>query len=141
MIGILSNNFDENFVKNAPSLDAGGRCVLFTSSIVPPNVVPSFCVLQTLRAYNFDGTLISTDIPTTEIAIKIKPPKRKIFYVSSMEWMSLPPVDYTLINRVYQNENVDLLAKDERIFKTLSTLFKEPVGIMNEWNLSEVESI
>tara|TARA_Y100000310_G_scaffold270418_1_gene284228 strand:+ start:12355 stop:12771 length:417 start_codon:yes stop_codon:yes gene_type:complete len=96
--------------------------------------------LQTLRVYDFGGTVISTDIPTAILVAKLKMPSKKYFYIRSLEWVGFQPLIYEELKSIYLNEEVELIVSNEKDYGLIKGLFKEPKFIVKDWNFSEIEN-
>ena len=140
MIGVLMKGMDEGLINKMITLtQKGKKCCLFSGAPLQSEVPALFPVFQPLRAYHFEGTLISTDMSTTEMLSKLILPKNKYFYVRSLEWTLLENCDYNYLKSIYQNDDIKLVAENEEIFEVLKKLFKEPVGISESLDLEEIQ--
>jgi len=139
MIGILAKKLDQELLAGAVALSQSKTpCCLFTNVPMPSDVPSLFPVLQPLRAYHFEGILVSSDLSTTEMLIKLVRPQKKFFYIRSFEWTYLDQCNYSYLRYIYQNDNLELIAANEKIYKTIKDLFKEPSMIIKDWKLGEL---
>tara|TARA_R110002020_G_scaffold55309_2_gene153605 strand:+ start:26856 stop:27275 length:420 start_codon:yes stop_codon:yes gene_type:complete len=139
MIGVLMKGMDQGLLNKMIALtQTGKKCCLFSGSPLLSEVPALFPVFQPLRAYHFEGTLVSTDMSTTEMLSKLVLPKKKYFYVRSLEWTMLQNCDYNYLKSIYQNDSIELIAANKEIFEVLKKLFKEPVGISEDLDLEEI---
>jgi len=138
MLGILLSNPSQEQVKKISALSDAGIDYCVFSSLVLPEDTKQVPQLQPLRAYNFYGTLIATDIRTAEFAITLATPKKKFFYITSMEWTQVPVLMYEGLKNIYLNDNMELLVSNPEDHKIISNLFKEPAGIIEDWNFKEL---
>lgn len=141
MIGVLMKGMDQGLINKMVAITrAGKKCCLFAGSPLASDVPALFPVFQPLRAYHFEGTLVSTDMSTTEMLSKLILPKRKYFYVRSLEWTLLENYNHNYLKSIYQNDNIELIAANEEIFEVLKKLFKEPIGISENLDIEEIQN-
>ena len=138
MLGILLSDLSQETVKKISKLGTAKYCI-FSSSPLPEDtlLVPQ---LQPLRAYNFKGTLIATDLRTAEFAINLRMPHKKLFYITSMEWTNAPALRYEDLKKIYLNDDMDLIVSNSKDYKIISNLFKKPKHIIEDWNFSEISN-
>lgn len=141
MIGILTADFNNSLVSGIEECKNRSDVILFSNN-APPNPFPRWLsVMQTARAYNFSGSLIAENIASAEILCSLIYPKNKLFYVQSLEWMNIPTIHYTALENIYNNDDVELIAGNSKIYSILESLFKKPVAIMENWELDEIRGI
>ena len=54
-----------------------------------------------------------------------------------MEWTQVPVLMYEGLKNIYLNDNMELLVSNPEDHKIISNLFKEPAGIIEDWNFKE----
>ena len=138
MLGILLSNPSEETVKNISSLSNRGVSYCVFSPYALPEETKSIPHLQPLRAYNFKGTLIATDIRTARFAVHLALPRKKFFYITSMEWTESPQIVYEDLKHIYLNDDMDLIVSNSKDHKIISNLFKEPKYIIEDWNFKDL---
>ena len=96
------------------------------------------CHLYAQQAWGFKGTLISTDIKTTIILDKCLTTRKKLFYVFDLEWITQTNTPYSVFKSIYDNDDIDLLARSQTHFDILSKTWKQPIGIIHGYNYEEL---
>jgi hypothetical protein len=135
MIGLLlKQTFDSSIL---PYIEKNKECCVFSTGAPTPNFKKPF--LQTLRIYDFDKTVIATDITTAMLASTLILPKKKYFYITNLEWVGHNPLVYQELREIYLNEELELIASNESDYKTIKNLFKKPKFIVKNWDFSEIE--
>jgi hypothetical protein len=138
MLGILLSNPSKEQIEKISALgDANIDYCVFSSRVLPEDTkqIPQ---LQPLRAYSFGGTLIATDIRTAEFSRVLAAPKRKFFYITSMEWTQASDLMYDSLKRIYLNDDMDLLVSNSKDYEIISNLFKKPTRIIEDWDFREL---
>ena len=93
MLGILTSIPSQKQLTKISALENEGIGYCVFSSSVLTHDTKQIPQLQPLRAYSFTGILVATDIKTALFAIHLVSPRRKFFYITSMEWMKAPVLD------------------------------------------------
>ena len=112
--------------------------ILFFQTNGKTSILPQCCQLQQHHAWGFDGVLISTDIETTYVLAQCLKPRKKLFYVYNIEWPNLSSLKYAELQKIYQNPEIDLIAKNEEDFKILERCWSKPKGIVNNFDYKEL---
>jgi len=115
--------------------------ILFFQSGGKISIPPRCCQLQQHHAWGFDGTLISTNIETTYVLDKCLKPRKKLFYVYNIEWPNLPSLKFADLQKIYQNPEIDLIARTEEDFKLLEKCWKKPIGVVKDYDYKELINI
>ena len=137
MIGLLlRHSFEEKVLESIYKNNSEDYCVFSTGAPNPKFPVP---FLQTLCVYDFDGTAVATDITTALLCASLKLPKKKYFYINSLEWVGHRPLFYEELKNIYLNEELELLVSNQRDYKLIKNLFKVPEFIVENWDFSEIE--
>ena len=135
MIGfLLKQTFDSSIL---PHIENNKECCVFSMGSPTANFKKPF--LQTLRVYDFDKTIVATDITTAMMACDLILPKKKYFYITDLEWMGHKPLIYQELREIYLNEELDLIVSNESNYRIIKNLFKEPKFIVKNWDFSEIE--
>jgi len=116
-------------------------CCIFHADYLPAPVPNRFALYQLIEMWDYNGIVIATDFVIAKYLIASPGPRQKFLYVSELEWAQTPGLIYNKVASVYCNEQLELIADNETIFKILSNCFKTPYGIMNNWNIQELEAI
>jgi len=112
--------------------------ILFYQNCGKTSVLPHCCQLQQHQAWGFDGTLISTDIETTNILAQCLSSRKKLFYVYNIEWPNLSSLRYSELQKIYQNPEIKLLARTEEDYKLLEKCWQKPIGVIHDFNYKEI---
>lgn len=135
MIGfLLKQTFDSSIL---PYIESNKECCVFSMGSPTSNFKKPF--LQALRVYDFDKTIVATDITTAMMACDLILPKKKYFYITDLEWMGHKPLIYQELRDIYLNEELDLIVSNETNYRIIKNLFKEPKFIVKNWDFSEIE--
>jgi hypothetical protein len=104
--------------------------------------IPSMCPkMHYVRAWNYTGVLISTDIATTTILDKCIRSPRKLFYVHDLEWLYLKSPLFSHLNTIYNNPEIDLIARSQSHYDILQRVWKKPIGIIDNFNKEDILKI
>ena len=139
MIGLLIGNEPKETVEKIAKLtdERENYCVFSLWAL--PEKTKKIPHLQPLRAYNFNGTMVATNIRTAEFMKTLVLPKRKYFYITSMEWMEADSLLYDDLKQIYLNDDIDLIVSNQKDYDKIHQLFKEPVCIIEDWRFQELE--
>ena len=129
---------DAGDVKKISTLSDKGRDYCVFSRFALSEETKKIPQLQPIRAYSFNGTMVATDIRGAEFMRTLVAPKKKYFYITSMEWMNASTLNYDDLRNIYLDENIDLIVSNKSDYKKISQLFKEPVQIIEDWNFEEL---
>jgi hypothetical protein len=91
-----------------------------------------------MHSWNYDGVLISTSLPTTVILGSNIRAKKKYFYVYDLEWMFLQKPIFKQINGLYNNPDIELIARSQSHYDLLTKLWKEPVAIVDNFKYTDL---
>ena len=137
MIGVLlSHSFDNEIIKNLYE-NNGDKCCVFSTGAITPDYPINF--LQTLRVYDFKDTIVATDIPTAILTSKLNNPKKKYFYIRSLDWVGYNPLRYQELDDIYNNKELNLIVSNKKDYDIIKNLFREPERVVTNWNFSELE--
>jgi hypothetical protein len=137
VIGILLGHAFDDHVVESIYKNNEDYCLFSTGAVSQKYPVP---YLQTLRIYDFAGTVISTDIPTSILTSKLKMPSKKYFYIRSLEWVGFQPLMYEELKSIYLNEELELIVSNKKDYDLIKNLFREPKYIVKDWNFSEIKN-
>lgn len=115
--------------------------IVFYQELGKSVVLPRCCQLQQGHAWGFDGILISTDIQTTSVLSQCLRAKKKLFYVYDLEWFYHKNIHYNTLSQVYQNPEIDLIARTSQHFDILKKCWKTPIGVLNDYDYTEFTEI
>lgn len=136
-LGIISDNLSDYFMLKHLNLltQEGIDCVLFTQNIQKPVIPLAFGLFQVNEIYDYDGTVIASDLKSCKKLGTVPGPKRKLFYVQNFEWTKLQQFNYNLIRDCYMNDEIELIARSKRHSDILWKCFKKPRYVMENWEL------
>lgn len=141
-LGVVVENlaFDQmNFglLKSINELSGSGLvdCVIFHNSWAKPPIQPLCSMIQMCHMWDFYGTVICTNIHATRRLIRCPGPKRKFFYVMDLEWTKLAKIHTNQLLEIYNNDEIELIARSQSHADLLTKLFKPPTLIMDDWDL------
>lgn len=141
MIGVITSDFNQSLVEGIENYDEKGSVVLFSNNPAPHTFPKTISSLQTSRIYNFKGTAIAENLESAEVLCSLVCPSRKIFYVRSLEWMNIAELHYNALQRVYNNDSIELLAANDKIYNILESLFKKPIGVVEDWDFNKLKDV
>jgi len=94
-----------------------------------------FSIMMDAECWGVSKTLISTDIKTTQTLIKCVGPQKKYFYVWDLEWLERTrDMYYGDLAHIYNNPNIELIARNEQHYNILHQMWKKPLCIMKDFD-------
>lgn len=139
MIGLLVGNESRETVEKISKLSDEGEDYCVFSLWALSEKTKKIPHMQPLRAYNFEGTMVATNIRAAEFMKNLVLPTKKYFYITSMEWVKADRILYDDLKEIYLNDDIDLIVSNEKDYKKISQLFKKPVCIIEDWKFQELE--
>lgn len=148
-IGILLNNLGpsqlayyavkngNDFVNNNPHKDF----IVFFYEISPECLRPNFAVMNLSEAYNYNGILVATDANSASRIIEFPGTVNRFFYVWDFEWLRLNNKNFEDLKTIYDNNKLPLIARSKTHFNLLKKIWKEPIGVVEDANISELYKI
>ena len=104
-------------------------------------IEPAFSIMNMSEIWGFKGILIATSAATALTLIKSVGQCKKYFYVWDLEWLRDPDNYHTLL-AIYRHLDIKLIARSETHAKAIQNFCnREGVGIMDDFNLSDLEEI
>lgn len=94
---------------------------------------PKFAILMEREFWGATGVAISTNLATTEKLIKCPGPKKKFFYVWNLEWLNMQNPDYDKLSNLYNNDEIELIARSPYHAAVLESIWKKPAFIMEDF--------
>ena len=85
---------------------------------------------------------MATNINTPQMLVKMPRPTKKYFYVWDLDWVYLyqsPP--YNVLQSVYQNDDIELIARSERHYDVIARMWKPPQCIMESFDHEKLMEI
>ena len=119
----------------------GVDCCIFHNQWKRQVMPTMFSTFQDNEVWDFDGTVIATNFGSVQKLIASPGPKKKYFYVWKFEWMVLNKFWYAQIQEIFNNDEIDLIARSQSHFTVLERLFKKPTAIIEDWNNEKLQKL
>ncbi len=98
---------------------------------------PQFSMLQDIEAWSFDGPLISTNITTSQTMLNCPRTSKRFFYIWDLEWLYTNQT-FSFLSNIYQNPNLQLIAKNKKEAEIITQCWKRPVSIIEDFNYQQI---
>jgi len=146
MIGIIVDeivNSPQNYFlfKTFNELSKSHDCYLFTSGIKELPIENKFSIMQQLEALHHPGILISTTMLNAQIAANSLTATKKYYYIWNFEWTMLNQFAFHQLDKIFYNDDVELIANSSTHNHLLTQLFKSPIGIVYNWDRKSLEKV
>lgn len=115
--------------------------VIFFYELMPECIKPNFSTMNLSEAYDYNGVLIATDINSASRILEYPGATKKFFYLWDLDWVKLQQKKYEHLAQVYKNKNLELIVRSKTHFNFVKNLWKEPVGIVEDCNISKLAKI
>ena len=135
---ISSNSHDYIMINSLNEISKNYDCCIFTNIIKDMPIKNNFAILQMSNAFNHTGTLISTNIVTTQILCNCLMAKNKYYYINSLEWPNVNNLKNSSLHKIYYNNEIELIASSRSHFNLLSKLFKKPSHVISLWDHEKI---
>jgi hypothetical protein len=138
-LGLYLISSVNQLISDKPDLDV----LVFYQNWASFPVLPRFGLLLEREVVGLEGTVMSTDLSTTQRLLKSPGPKRRLFYVWNLEWLEMQQMNYAPLHDVYTNPALELIARSEHHAHLIEKLWKKPSYIMEDFDpkvLAEVLS-
>ena len=103
--------------------------------------VPLFSCMEQTEVWGYEGNVIATCLESPETLLKVTGPKKKYFYLWDLEWTRTPARSYSKIKSIYQNPNIELIARSESHAELIATYWKKPIAIIKDFEAKEILSL
>jgi len=105
---------------------------LFFVNDGPRIVKPSFSCMCLFEAYAYDGVTVATSLSTAARILDYPGPNRNPIYLYCMDldYLRMQNRQYEALASVYMNPKIHLIARSKSHYDILSSVFKQPVGIV-----------
>jgi len=127
------NHIAENFVNT--------DVVVFAREHVVPPVMPLFSTMPETDIWGYDAPVIATDLETARVLIDSCGPTKKYFYVWDLEWLRLGEFSHKQLSDIYNNEEIELIARSNRHYMIIKECWKEPSFVMSDFNPSTLMEV
>lgn len=95
---------------------------------------PRFAIMNLRECWGFKAPVISTDMSTTEYLLSFPGPTKKLFYVWNLEWIFQSNLQIETVEKIYLADDINLIARNQIHYNILKNNFKEPIGILEDFN-------
>ena len=116
--------------KSSESMDT----ILFYGKVPFVGTVPLFSCMEQTEVWGYEGYVIATCLDTAETLLKVTGPTKKFFYVWDLEWTRGDAHQYSRIKSIYENEDIELIARSRHHAELISTYWKRPVAIIKDFD-------
>lgn len=99
---------------------------------------PNYEVMPAYNIWKARFPIIATDITAAKFLINALPVKEKYFYIWSHDWLMKPAENYMENISVYCNPKIDLLVRQKSMFNIVKNIWKEPTGILYDFDHQEL---
>ena len=103
-------------------------------------IKPHFPLLQNFQAWTFTGPLIATCLKTAYLLDALPNSNKKFFYIWNLEWL-YNQYQWSSLSNVYQNNNIELIARNDYHAELISKLWKKPSYILEDFNYVGITEI
>ena len=97
-------------------------------------------ILQEKEMYEYDGVLVATNLRAANKMLKSTHHGKQYLYVLSLEWMA-PGFDYAQLQRIYQHDNIELIAKNAAEYDVITRLWKQPKFTIESFNEESIRQL
>ena len=97
---------------------------------------PNFALMQQQNIWDFTGTIITTSPLFVETIENCPAAQQRFFYPFDLHWI-YKQIDYKSLRTIYQNDNVELIARSQWHYDILS-IWKKPQLIINDFDNEEL---
>ncbi len=111
--------------------------IVFFQNILPQCLPLQFSSMNLSEAYDYNGTLIATDLLAASKMVNYPGPKRKIFYVWDLEWIRLPNRNYDSFAECYGDERLELFCRSKQHQFFIKNAWGREAKIIEYCNLEE----
>ena len=115
MIGVLTDKilFSQSsifLVKNLNKLNKVRNCSIFCNEMYERPVDICFNIMQQIKSYCFEGTLITDNLLLTQALHNNIYTKNKYYYVWNFDWMLLDDLRFAQLKVPFLNDEIELIA-------------------------------
>tara|TARA_B100000287_G_scaffold407519_1_gene433021 strand:+ start:1350 stop:1832 length:483 start_codon:yes stop_codon:yes gene_type:complete len=149
-IGFLVNDLTAShlafsLIKNLNEYETTSDIVLFFENVSSSIIKPNFPVMAMNEIWNFEGSLVSTDINTTLTLKRCFAPRKKVFYVWDLEWMRNgreKTTSFEEIIQAFSDETIELVARSQDHAKAIENLSNRKIKhIVENFNIEKLMRI
>ena len=148
MIGLLASTVYDSpknilAIKNLNALNSHGVQSCLFCDIVERNfsVPVKTNSLQRAQAFNFNGTIITQELPLVQELKNIVYATKRYVHLYDMDWMRIKDLHFSHIKDTLMREDIDIIVRSESHYKMVSQLFKKPSHIMKYWDVNVLKEL
>jgi len=130
-------NFTNKYLDNNPNKSL--PVFRLETTYIP--YVCRFSVNEAKQAWAFRGSLLATNLKCANILLDLKIPKKKYFYVWDLEWLYRTDMTFEQYSRIYQNDNLELIARSQEHATIIENCWKKPIDIIKDFDYDRTSSI
>ena len=108
--------------------------IVFTKEPSAPVLTPLFSIMPETEVWGFDAPVISTSLETADTLLQATGPTQKYFYIWDLEWMRIQDFMHRDLSAIYNNENIELIARSKRHRDIINKCWKNPAHVMNDFD-------
>jgi hypothetical protein len=131
-------------LNTASKLNMVDDCIIFFDQVSPSPFKTLFSTMNGSELWDFDGTLITTDISTTLSAQKAVNSARTFFYVWDLEWSrrNRSQGDYDYNIKAFTDENIELIARSKSHATAISNFCNRKVKhIVDDFDINQLMKV
>ncbi len=115
--------------------------ILFNNQYNRIDTNKKFPIIHLNQAKYFKGILVVFDIKSAMITKNFPANKKQFLYVDEIYWNTSEPIPFLFWKSILDNDNIDSIAKTEKISDLLEICWKAPVAKMQTINSRELYDI
>jgi hypothetical protein len=116
--------------------------VIFYENLMRPCLKPEFATMNITDAYNYSGNIIATNLNTAYKISRFPRVKKALFYVVDLEWIKVPHKEYETLANIYQNPNIELLARSYNHARQIELCWNRPVkSIIHDFDILQFKEV
>lgn len=104
-----------------------------------PCAPTNFALMQMVEAWGYDGSVVATTLSTAAKALSFPGTVKKWFYIWDLEWVHMRLKDYAMLQSIYANTSLQLLARSDEHARVIQDCWNRPVsGIVEDFNMKKM---
>ena len=115
--------------------------VMFVKEHAVHPVIPLFATMSETDIWGYDAPIIATDLSSAKTLINSSGPTKKYLYVWDLEWLRLPEYNHEELSKIYNNNNIELIARSDRHYMLIKECWKEPAFVMPDFSPNSLMGI
>ena len=108
--------------------------VMFVKELAVHPVMPLFATMSETDIWGYDAPVIATDLASAKTLLSASGPTEKLFYVWDLEWLRLPDYNHEELSKIYNNDDIKLIARSDRHYMLIKECWKEPEFVMPDFS-------